>query len=74
MVPCEGELYYRGINIRCKGFTSSNIFGFEEVCYLLLFVVPNKKEYEFLQSAFKLSKIAKWLCAILLCMHQARML
>ncbi len=49
MVPCEGELYYRGINIKdiVKGFTSSNIFGFEEVCYLLLFgELPNKKEYE----------------------------
>lgn len=38
-VPCEGELYYRGININdiVRGFTSENRFGFEETVYLLLF-------------------------------------
>ncbi len=38
-VPCDGELYYRGINVRdlVKGFETDNRFGFEETVYLLLF-------------------------------------
>lgn len=38
-VPCEGELYYRGININdlVDGFLADNRFGFEETVYLLLF-------------------------------------
>ncbi|WP_444658115.1 citrate/2-methylcitrate synthase [Caproiciproducens sp. R2] len=38
-VPCEGELYYRGINIQdiVRGFIAENRFGFEETTYLLLF-------------------------------------
>lgn len=38
-VPCEGELYYRGINIQelVRGFVSEGRFGFEEVTYLILF-------------------------------------
>ncbi len=38
-IPCEGELYYRGINVRdiINGFTNDNRFGFEETTYLLLF-------------------------------------
>lgn len=38
-VPCEGELYYRGINVRnlVSGFLKDNRFGFEETVYLLLF-------------------------------------
>lgn len=37
-VPCEGELYYRGISIRdlTSGFLSGGYFGFEETVYLLL--------------------------------------
>ncbi|MBQ9915046.1 MAG: citrate synthase, partial [Clostridia bacterium] len=48
-VPCFGELYYRGINIEdiVNGFYSENRFGFEEVCYLLLFgTLPTKEEYK----------------------------
>ncbi|MBP5604967.1 MAG: citrate synthase, partial [Ruminiclostridium sp.] len=39
LVPCDGELYYRGINVRdiIKGFVTEDRFGFEEVTYLLLF-------------------------------------
>ena len=39
LVPCEGKLYYRGINIQklVHGFMSENRFGFEETCFLLLF-------------------------------------
>ncbi|HIX59175.1 MAG TPA: citrate/2-methylcitrate synthase [Candidatus Blautia gallistercoris] len=38
-VPCEGNLYYRGINIRdlTDGFIRDNRRGFEETAYLLLF-------------------------------------
>ncbi|MEG1568691.1 MAG: citrate/2-methylcitrate synthase [Oscillospiraceae bacterium] len=38
-VPCEGKLFYRGINIEdiVEGFVSEKRFGFEEVIYLLLF-------------------------------------
>ena len=38
-VPCEGKLYYRGIDIEdlVNGFVSENRFGFEETVYLLLF-------------------------------------
>ena len=38
-VPCEGELYYRGIPIEdiVRGFIDEKRFGFEEVTYLLLF-------------------------------------
>ena len=38
-VPCEGELFYRGININdiVEGFLSEKRFGFEETVYLLLF-------------------------------------
>ncbi len=47
MIPCEGKLYYRGINIKdlVKGFVADKRFGFEEVTYLLLFgKLPNKME------------------------------
>ena len=46
-VPAEGELFYRGYNVRdlVNGFTSENRFGFEEVTYLLLFgKLPNAEE------------------------------
>ena len=46
-VPCEGELYYRGINIKdlTGGFIKENRFGFEETVYLLLFgSLPNQQE------------------------------
>lgn len=46
-VPCDGELYYRGINVRdlVSGFETDNRFGFEETVYLLLFgELPNSFE------------------------------
>ena len=38
-VPCEGRLFYRGIDINdiVNGFIKEDRFGFEEVTYLLLF-------------------------------------
>ncbi len=47
IIPCEGQLYYRGVNIRdiVKGFTEENRRGFEETVYLLLFSdLPDKNE------------------------------
>ncbi len=47
MIPCDGRLYYRGINIEdlVNGFINENRFGFEEITYLLLFgELPNKQE------------------------------
>lgn len=44
-VPDEGRLTYRGIDLTeiVKGFQKDGRFGFEEVCYLLLFgELPNK--------------------------------
>ena len=46
-VPCKGELYYRGINIKdiVKGFVGEDRFGFEETMFLLLFSkLPDEKE------------------------------
>lgn len=46
-VPCDGELYYRGINIKdlTSGFLKENRFGFEETTYLLLFgVLPTEEQ------------------------------
>ncbi|MDO4189876.1 MAG: citrate/2-methylcitrate synthase [Lachnospiraceae bacterium] len=48
-VPIDGELFYRGYNVRdlVKGFTEDNRFGYEEVTYLLLFdKLPNSEELE----------------------------
>ena len=53
VVPCEGKLYYRGINIEdiVDGFISEGRFGFEEVCYLLLFGnLPNQNELDEFQA------------------------
>ena len=48
-VPCEGELYYRGIDVKeiTKGLLSENRHGFEETVYLLLFSkLPTYEELE----------------------------
>lgn len=48
-VPCEGELYYRGINIEelTKGFLQEKRFGFEEATYLLLFgTLPTQQQLD----------------------------
>lgn len=49
IVPIEGELYYRGYNVKdiVSGFVNEKRFGFEAVAYLLLFGdMPNKHELE----------------------------
>jgi len=46
-VPCKGELYYRGIDVKniVNGFVSDSRFGFEETIYLLIFgKLPNVQE------------------------------
>ncbi len=47
MIPCEGKLYYHGVDIEklVDGFSADNRFGFEETSYLLLFgELPNKTQ------------------------------
>ena len=44
-VPCAGELFYRGYDVRklTSGFIADDRFGFEEIIYLLLFgSLPDK--------------------------------
>ena len=51
-VPCEGELRYRGYNIKdlVKGFTREGRFGYEETAYLLIFGrLPKEEELESFQ-------------------------
>lgn len=48
-VPCEGKLYYRGIDVEeiIGGFMKDNRYGFEEVTYLLLFGnLPNAEQLD----------------------------
>lgn len=48
-IPCDGRLYYRGINIRdlVNGFIKDGRYGFEEITYLLLFSkLPDRNELE----------------------------
>lgn len=49
LVPCEGQLYYQGVNVKdlVNGFIKEKRFGFEETVYLLLFgELPNKEQLE----------------------------
>lgn len=45
-IPCDGQLWYRGYNVRSLiGSIGEDEFGFEKVAYLLLFgELPNKQE------------------------------
>ena len=52
-VPCEGNLYYRGYNIKdiVKGFLEAHHPGFEETAYLLLFgELPTQSELKDFQA------------------------
>ncbi|MEA4833423.1 MAG: citrate/2-methylcitrate synthase [Oscillospiraceae bacterium] len=47
LIPCEGELYYRGIRIEdlVDGCIYDDRMGFEETCFLLLFgYLPNREK------------------------------
>lgn len=49
LVPCDGELYYRGYNVNdiIGGILKDDRFGFEEAVYLLLFgEMPNADELD----------------------------
>ena len=49
VVSCEGQLFYRGVNINdfTAGFLKDDRFGFEEAIYLLLFSeLPSKAELD----------------------------
>lgn len=48
-VPCEGQLFYRGLDVKqiVQGFIEEDRFGFEEVTYLLLFgKLPTAEELD----------------------------
>ena len=48
-VPCAGELFYRGYNVKdlTAGFLKEDRFGFEEIAYLLLFgELPTNEQLE----------------------------
>ena len=48
IIPCDGELYYRGYNVQdiVRNQSADNHFGFEEVIYLLLFgQLPTEKQF-----------------------------
>lgn len=59
VVQCDGELYYRGIDVNTliTGFINDNRFGFEETTYLLLFgKLPTNedlKEFESLLASYR---------------------
>jgi len=47
MIPCEGKLFYRGMDIEelVAGFIKEKRFGYEETTYLLLFgALPDKQQ------------------------------
>lgn len=49
-VPCEGQLFYRGINVRdiISASDRNDRFGYEEASWLLLFgTLPTREELEF---------------------------
>lgn len=49
LVPCDGQLFYRGIDIEelVSGFIREERFGFEETAYLLLLgELPNKEQLD----------------------------
>lgn len=52
-IPCAGQLFYRGYNVKdiIEGFSKDDLFGYEEITYLLLFgQLPTKVELqEFVQ-------------------------
>ena len=45
LIPCHGQLFYRGINIEdlVKGFIKEDRFGFEETAYLLDLTINSDK-------------------------------
>lgn len=48
-IPCEGKLFYRGVDVEeiIAGFSKENRFGFEEVTYLLMFGnLPKQEQLE----------------------------
>ena len=49
MVPCEGKLYYHGVDIEdiVSGFIKEKRFGYEETLYLLLFgTLPTQEQLD----------------------------
>ena len=52
-IPVEGRLRYRGVSVQdlTEGFQKDKRYGFEEVCYFLLFgELPDKDQYEMMRN------------------------
>jgi len=52
-IPVDGRLRYRGVSVQdlAEGFQKDKRYGFEEVCYFLLFgELPNKEQYEMMRN------------------------
>ena len=47
VIPCEGDLLYRGYSINDLIENRKGNFGYEETCFLLLFgFLPDQKQFE----------------------------
>ena len=47
VIPCEGDLLYRGYSIKDLLLNRQKNYGFEETCFLLLFgYLPDREEFE----------------------------
>ena len=47
VIPCEGDLLYRGYSIKDLLVNRQKNYGFEETCFLLLFgYLPDKEEFD----------------------------
>lgn len=60
VVPCDGELYYRGYNVMdlVKGYAAEDRFGYEETAYLLLFgKLPTKDELASFQNIISSNRV-----------------
>lgn len=58
-LPCEGELFYRGINIKniIDGCVAEDRFGYEETAWLLLFgSLPTKDELAYFTQTIELNR------------------
>ncbi len=60
VVPQEGKLYYRGIEIKdlVRGFQKEQRHGFEDICFLLLYgKLPNTVELNYFRELLRESRI-----------------
>ena len=55
VIPCEGDLLYRGYSIKDLIKNRQKNYGFEETCFLLLFgYLPNREDFENFKTSLSL--------------------